>query len=226
MAEKLKTFALPAPHANHPPFTGGAAGFFAYDLAQHLEHLPPVAAPYAIDDQHLPTIALGFYDTVIAFDMVSQRAFIVSNGLPEHAPAARMTRAQARAKALRLRIENTRAPQSKAVAATSNSVKANFTRATYEHAVARVVELIRAGDIFQANLTQRFVGALSDGDTAYALYLRLRALSPAPFSSFFHFSDGALVSSSPERFLACRDGAVETKPIKGTRPARCDTARR
>src|SRR5690606_29830142 len=78
--------------------------------------------------------------------------------------------------------------------------------------------LIRAGDIFQANLAQRFDAPLAEGDTPYALYLRLRRRSPAPFASFFNFGGGALVSSSPERFLACREGAVETKPIKGTRP--------
>tara|TARA_R110000868_G_scaffold33623_3_gene121953 strand:+ start:3773 stop:5167 length:1395 start_codon:yes stop_codon:yes gene_type:complete len=215
---KLNAFALPAPDASHPPFTGGAAGFFAYDLARYLEKLPPVAAPFAIDDQHLPIIALGLYDTVIAFDMNARRACLVSNGLPEPNPAARDARAKARAAALRQRIET--AVPSPITGPRPHDVKitANFTRAAYETAVARIVDMIRAGDLFQANLTQRFDADLSEGDTAYALYLRLRALSPAPFSSFFNFGKGALVSSSPERFLTCRNGEVETKPIKGTRP--------
>tara|TARA_R110000868_G_scaffold141887_1_gene358799 strand:+ start:1056 stop:2450 length:1395 start_codon:yes stop_codon:yes gene_type:complete len=217
LAAKLKAFALPAPLPTHPPFTGGAAGYFAYDLARHLERLPPAAAPFAVDDQHLPVMALGFYDTVIAFDHVTRRASLISNGLPEHDPPAREVRAKARAKALRQLIESAAPPVAK-TAAQKSKITANFTRATYERAVAGIVGLIRAGDIFQANLTQRFDAELGDDDSAYALYLRLRALSPAPFSSFFNFGDGALVSSSPERFLACRNGAVETKPIKGTRP--------
>jgi para-aminobenzoate synthetase component 1 len=93
----------------------------------------------------------------------------------------------------------------------------NFTREGYERAVARVIDYIHAGDIFQANLSQRFEAMLAEGDTPYALYSRLRAASPAPFSSFFNFGEGAIVSSSPERFLLCRNGEVETKPIKGTR---------
>lgn len=218
LAAKLKTFALPAPLDAHPPFTGGAAGYFSYDLAQYLERLPPASAPFATDDQNLPVIALGFYDTVIAFDMMTRRACLVSNGLPERTPAARAERAKARAQSLRQRIEQITPQHVANPARHKSNVTANFTRTTYERAVARIVELIRAGDIFQANLTQRFDADLDDTDTAYALYLRLRALSPAPFSSFFNFGEGALASSSPERFLACRNGMVETKPIKGTRP--------
>src|SRR5690606_14592843 len=101
---------------------------------------------------------------------------------------------------------------------TSPAIKTNLTRPAYEAAVARIIEYIRAGDIFQANFTQRFESQLEDGDSAYDLYLRLRTLSPAPHSAFFNFDSATLVSSSPERFLFCRNGAVETKPIKGTRP--------
>ncbi len=218
LAEKLKTYSMPASDAALPPFTGGAAGYFAYDLARHLERLPPAVAPFAVDDQHLPTIALGFYDTAIAFDMIARRAYLISNGLPERAPAARLARAKTRASSLRQRIKDIPPQRAEKPTPHQSIVTANFTRASYERAVATIVGLIRAGDIFQANLTQRFDAELGDNDTAYALYLRLRALSPAPFSSFFNFGSGALVSSSPERFLACRNGVVETKPIKGTRP--------
>src|SRR3546814_2396433 len=91
-------------------------------------------------------------------------------------------------------------------------------RNEYEASVGRIISYIHAGDIFQANFTQRFETRLDATDTPYDLYLRLRDLSPAPFSSFFNFGDGTLVSSSPERFLFCKNGKVETKPIKGTRP--------
>lgn len=218
LRERLQSFALPVPRSNHPPFTGGAAGFFGYDLAHHLERLPPARPPFAIDDQALPTMALGFYDTVIAFDMQSARAFIISNGMPERDPPARADRARARAARLRARLDTAKFIPVPMTISPAQTVTANFTRAAYERAVNRVITYIRAGDIFQANLTQRFDGELAATDTAYDLYLRLRTISPAPFSSFFNFGTGALVSSSPERFLFCQNGHVETKPIKGTRP--------
>ena len=215
---KAKLAALPAltPSALMP-FPGGAAGFFGYGLGRTLERLPPEDKPFATDDQHLPDMALGFYDAVLAFDMRARRAFIVSTGLPEHDPDDRAARAAKRLVDIRDRVENL--PRIRRTAHTgAPDIVSNFTRAAYERAVARVIDYIHAGDIFQANLSQRFETRLAPDDDAYALYLRLRAASPAPFSSFFNFGEGAIVSSSPERFLACRGGAVETKPIKGTRP--------
>lgn len=199
-----------------PPFPGGAAGFFGYGLGRTLERLPPQERPFAVDDQHLPDMALGFYDTVLAFDMVARRAFIVSTGLPERDPATRRKRAALRAADMRERLASGQGALAPAPVA-APGICSNFTREGYERAVARVIDYIHAGDIFQANLSQRFEAELAEGDTPYALYSRLRAASPAPFASFFNFGEGAIVSSSPERFLLCREGDVETKPIKGTR---------
>ncbi|MCF8470600.1 MAG: aminodeoxychorismate synthase component I [Parvibaculum sp.] len=200
-----------------PPFPGGAAGFFGYGLGRTLEQLPREEKPFAIDDQHLPDLALGFYDTVLAFDMTQARAFIVSTGWPERTAAARKARAKTRMAAIRARLAGV-PPFAAPPAAMPSPLGSNFTRAEYEAAVRRVIGYIHAGDVFQVNLSQRFKAQLAPHDTPYALYLRLRAASPAPFSSFFNFGEGAILSSSPERFLACRDGHVETKPIKGTRP--------
>ena len=213
---RLAECAIPL-HPDAPPFTGGAAGFFGYDLARTLERLPPRARPYAVNDQHLPDLAIGFYDAMLAFDMVEARAFLVSTGLPERDPTLRRHRARERADVLRMRmaaVASFHPPQPSGTVA----AEADISRATYENSVARVVDYIEAGDIFQANLSQRFEAKLAKGDTPYELYLRLRRESPAPFASFFNFDEGALISSSPERFLFVKDGHVETKPIKGTRP--------
>lgn len=216
---KRKLASLPAiePDRDTPPFCGGAAGFFGYGLGRTLERLPPEEAPFAVDDQRLPDMALGFYDAVLAFDMVAQRTFAVSSGLPEGKPGKRAARAEARLAEIATRLK-TAAPALQPAPGASRKIISNFSRDAYERAVARVIGYIHAGDIFQANLSQRFETELGDGDTPYALYLRLRAASPAPFASFFNFGTGAIVSSSPERFLSCREGIVETKPIKGTRP--------
>ena len=216
---KTKLASLPALEMRNgmPPFPGGAAGFFGYGLGRTLEHLPPEERPFAIDDQHLPDMALGFYDAALAFDMTEERAFIVSTGLPERETAARAARAKRRIAEFRERLSSLRMPPARHPAQ-PHPLTSNFTREGYERAVARIVDYIHAGDIFQANLSQRFETQLAEGDDPYALYLRLRKASPAPFSAFFNFGEGAIVSSSPERFLLCRDGKVETKPIKGTRP--------
>ena len=96
-------------------------------------------------------------------------------------------------------------------------VRSNFTREGYLHAVARVIEYVYAGDIFQANLSQRLQAPLVG--TPFDLYHRLRNRNPAPFSAYLDFGDLVVASSSPERFLRVHPGGgVETRPIKGTRP--------
>jgi para-aminobenzoate synthetase component 1 len=96
-------------------------------------------------------------------------------------------------------------------------LESSFTRESYLKAVERVREYIFAGDIFQANLSQRFEAPLSE--PAWSLYRRLRERNPAPFAAFLDFPGVAVLSASPERFLRVdAGGSVETRPIKGTRP--------
>jgi para-aminobenzoate synthetase component 1 len=95
----------------------------------------------------------------------------------------------------------------------------NFSRSDYLKAVARVIEYIRSGDIFQANLTQRLLAHASE-DTL-DLYQRLRRVNPAPFAGLMRWNDWAVVSASPERFLRVDGCEVETRPIKGTRRRKC-----
>jgi len=93
----------------------------------------------------------------------------------------------------------------------------NFTRDGYLQAVARVIEYIHAGDLFQANLSQRLEVRLAE--PPLALYRRLRRLNPAPFAAYFDCGGLIVASSSPERFLRVHEGrGVEARPIKGTRP--------
>ena len=91
----------------------------------------------------------------------------------------------------------------------------NFSRDDYLKAVAQVIEYIRAGDIFQANLTQRLLAHA--GEDSLDLYERLRRVNPAPFAGLMRWDDWAVVSASPERFLRVDGREVETRPIKGTR---------
>ncbi len=201
--------------AGVPPFQGGAAGYFGYELARHLERVPAAAS----DDQGFPDLALGFYDAVIAFDQEARRGFIVSSGHPETEPAARTARAKDRAAGMMRRLETApeTAPPPPAVPRRAE-VGSNFTRPGYEATVQAVIDYIYAGDISQANLSQRFRSLLPRGLTPLALYHRLRGFNPAPFAAYLAFGEVVVASSSPERFLRLERGRVETRPIKGTRP--------
>ena len=91
------------------------------------------------------------------------------------------------------------------------------TDAAVAASVSAVRDLIRAGDVFQANISRSFVGALAPGDEPWSLFRRLTSASPAPFSAYLRLADRAVVSHSPERFLTVSpDGRMESRPIKGT----------
>jgi para-aminobenzoate synthetase component I len=213
------------PFAQEPvpvPFAGGAIGFLGYEAGRHLERLPePLPDPLGF-----PEAAFGLYDVVAAFDHVQGEAWIVSTGRPETEPAKRMQRARERADRLAALLDN--APVLPPLDWTLTARwAAEQTRDAAEARIARTIEYIRAGDIFQANITQRMLADLPEGLDAFTLYRRLRALSPAPFAAFLDLGAGrAVVSASPERFLRLAPGGfVETRPIKGTRRRDPDPAR-
>jgi para-aminobenzoate synthetase component 1 len=231
---------LLAPHVAEPlmevpPFQGGAAGYLAYDWGHQLEHLPYPRH----DDLALSDVVLGVYDWVLAWDHAARRAWLVSTGIPETSAAARSRRKVRRAAFVRERLRSsapTDARRARNIADTSRhrdaapsypvddslhavrlDLRSSFTHGAYLDAVARVREYILAGDIFQANLSQRFDAPLREG--AWAFYRRLRTRNAAPFAAFLDLPDAAVLSASPERFLSVDvEGHVETRPIKGTRP--------
>jgi para-aminobenzoate synthetase component I len=215
LKDYINTYSLDLqPHL--PPFLGGAMGLFGYDLCQHLEHL---VAPTA-DDMQFSDLCIGFYDLVIAFDNFQQRAWACSSGFPETDPAMQRERALTRLNCLlsMLNIPLNKTPLIGAVC-TSESIIANFSKEGYQAAVKNVIDYIFAGDIFQANISQRFTVPLATNISYYKLYQKLRKINPAPFSGFFNGDDMIIASSSPERFIKLStDKKVETRPIKGTRP--------
>jgi len=213
-----------------PPFQGGAAGYLGYDWGTTLERVP--RARY--DDLEIPDVMVGIYDWVIAWDHDSGQAWIISTGIPEQG-ARRQARAASRLALVRAYLtgsigtstplHHARGQHAARLSAPSFAVKStpprarvrsNFTRPGYEMAVRQVIEYIRAGDIFQANLSQRFQAPLIG--TAFDLYQRLRSRNPAPFAAYLAFDDVKIASSSPERFLRVDQSQVEARPIKGTKP--------
>ncbi len=205
------------------PFMGGAVGFLSYELGRHVERLPPPRPGLAV-----PEMVMGLYDVVLAFDHRSQRAFLVSSGAPLPEGPARTRRALERAEAFAARIaacETLADPELDWQAGAP--WQKELSRAQMEERIARTIAYIHAGDIFQANITQRMLAPRPPGLSDYDLYRRLCALSPAPFSALLRCGpDLSIISASPERFLRLEpDGRVETRPIKGTRPRHADPAR-
>jgi para-aminobenzoate synthetase component 1 len=198
------------------PFSGGAVGYFGYDLGHFIEKLPG----RAVGDIELPESWFAFYDAVVAFDHLEDRVYVVSTGFPEDSEERRLRVANSRLSELKRRliaVPKTGKDNSEITGQAALKVKSNFTRGDYLKAVARAREYICAGDIFQVNLSQRFEAEL--GLTPYELYRRIRQINPAPFAAYLDMGNGqAVVSASPERFMKLTGDMVETRPIKGTRP--------
>jgi para-aminobenzoate synthetase component 1 len=230
LAERLARFpAEPLPGL--PPFQGGAAGLFGYDLCHHLERLPRPR----FDEFAVPDLAVGLYDWAVAFDHAAGRCWLIATGLPETDPRRRRRRAARRLAEVRRLLHA--APRLPAPWRSSGPPRqlapqwpvpglepltSNFDRAGYLAAVRRAVEYVHAGDCFQVNVAQRLLAPLDLPPRE--LYRRLRERNAAPFAGYFDLGEFVLASASPERFLrvtageAGRADEVETRPIKGTRP--------
>jgi para-aminobenzoate synthetase component 1 len=189
------------------PFSGGAIGWFAYDLARRLVPLPNLAA----DAEGTPELALGIYDWALVVDHEARRSRLVGT---DFADLQGYRRRFAGAPADR----GTGAPR--VPFRVLDRVRANLSRAQYLDAFARIQRYLREGDCYQVNLAQRFA-APTQGDPWLA-YRELRVMNPAPFGAYLGTPDCQVLCSSPERFLRVRNALVETKPIKGTRPRGAD----
>ncbi|MEO8418147.1 MAG: aminodeoxychorismate synthase component I [Methylophilaceae bacterium] len=185
------------------PFCGGAIGYFGYDLARRLEHLPEQAQ----DSEHIPQMMVGIYDWAVIVDHREKRAWLVSHG--QNAQTHEDWRS------LCALFEQPAAP-SHGKFELSSGVTSNMDLPTYAAAFEKIKNYILEGDCYQVNLAQRFA-AQAQGD-AWAAYLHLRKISPAPFLAYMNFPGVQVLSGSPERFLQVKGTHVETRPIKGTRP--------
>ncbi|KFI23809.1 aminodeoxychorismate synthase component I [Nitrosococcus oceani] len=191
------------------PLTGGAMGYFGYDLGRRIEQLPTLA----LDMEGMPEMAIGLYDWVIVVDHRQQRSLLVGQGYDY--------RTWERWEALQSHLSQCHdSAPSQTTFRLWEPIESNLKQKDYQQAFTSIQHYIREGDCYQVNLAQRFE-ALAQGDP-WALYRRLRLLNAAPFSAYFAIPEGAVLSTSPERFLRTNAGGVESHPIKGTRPRNPD----
>jgi para-aminobenzoate synthetase component 1 len=184
------------------PFAGGAAGFFGYDSAVQAEC--GLRAPG--DFPGVPDMQFGIYDILFAWDHVHRRSWLLD------ASDTDGRRAQAALRRLQQGGAAVAVPQLRWHGAVPRS--AHLAR------VERTLAYIRAGDIYQANITARFEACVPACVRAADIFVTLQAANPAPFSAFIACGNGSAVASvSPERFLSLNtDELIEARPIKGTRP--------
>jgi para-aminobenzoate synthetase component I len=210
---------------------GGAFGYWGYDLKNFTE---PKLPRRAVNDLELPDCHVGFYDSLVVFDHRLGKVCVVSTGLN-----ADGSRSEARAKAQldfwSSKISELELPPSHRDAEEENKsdslrlcasvaeIASNLSREDFISKVERAQKYIRAGDIYQVNLSQRLT-AQSDL-SGWEFFEKLSAVSPAPFSAFLDCGEFEIASSSPEQFLRMSGSQIISRPIKGTRPRDADPTR-
>jgi para-aminobenzoate synthetase component 1 len=207
------------------PYGPGWIGFIGYEFGRHLEKLPC----RAVGDTSLPDVHLAFYDAVAVYDAALGRWSLLwletpDGRFPTPARQALVELLAGRGTGVCVAgvppaeehgLQASRATQKHGLQA-SRATRSNFTPEGYRRAVARCIEYIAAGDIFQVNLSQRF--AVGTSAAPLEIYRHLRRRNPAWYSAMLLLGESAVLSSSPELFLRLRGGHVLTRPIKGTRP--------
>jgi para-aminobenzoate synthetase component I len=190
------------------PFEGGAIGYFAYDLARRVEHLPSVS----LDAENMAQMMVGIYDWALVVDHKLRRTYLVSHGMN--------VETEVDWPSLCATFDGPLMQATQTDFKISSALQSNMDYIQYSAAFNRVKQYIHEGDCYQVNLAQRF-SAQAQGDAWFA-YLALREISPAPFMSYMNMGDAQsalqILSASPERFLQVHGKHVETRPIKGTRP--------
>ncbi len=207
-----------------PRFTGGAVGFFGYEASAWFE--PSLAARWkrfgkgtvsSHEAQGTDDAGVMLFDTVLAFDHVKHRILIIANAHLEEGADLRWKYDLAQAKIKFLERELNRMLSSSGEVNTTPLVwRSNTTQEAYEASVKRGQEYIRAGDIYQVVLSQRFETNVTVDP--FTVYRTLRYVNPSPYMYFMKIAGLSIVGSSPEMLVRVEGQAVETHPIAGTRP--------
>jgi anthranilate synthase component 1 len=203
------------PVANLPPFTGGAVGYFGYEMVRTIEDIPDTGR----DDVGTDDAVLMFYKTVLAFDHLRHQIHIISNLLvDESKDPLEVQYAQAQDEIRRMEAL-LREPLEPPVSTPSNEeiqVRSNFEKADYLASVVKAKEYIAAGDIFQVVLAQRFEVELKTAP--FEIYRALRIVNPSPYMYYLKLPEAAIVGSSPEMLVRIQGQEASYRPIAGTRP--------
>jgi anthranilate synthase component 1 len=202
-----------------PPLTGGAVGYFAYDTIRFVEDIPDTG----MDDLQVPELLFCFYDTIIAFDNRKHKIYIISNLIIDNPEDVEKEydRAVNRIEEVHAKLKGSYLRPFKRATQVSEP-KCNFSIENFEGAVEKCKEYIKAGDIFQVVLSQRFE-VTTDADP-FDIYRMLRIVNPSPYNFFLKLDDIFLIGASPEVLVRVEDGKITSRPLAGTRKRGKDEA--
>ena len=205
-----------------PRFTGGAVGFFGYDLLRYYELLPK----HNVDDLQMNDIQFMFCDQVIVFDHFKQQIKVIANvHIAPFATDAEIALAyELSCEKIEQTIERLKRPLPASTQVHPaipddvelGEIQSNLTKAQYIANVEQAKEYIRAGDIFQVVLSQRF--EITTQISPLSVYRVLRTLNPSPYMYYLKMGEEVIVGTSPELLVRVEDDKVDTRPIAGTRP--------
>lgn len=189
---------------NDIPLLSGAIGYISYDAGRIIEDIPNTSK----EDFNIPDLRFNFYDNIIIFDLINNKKYITALGIKEDSQKSINDILYKVNLGIKIDEDNN---------ITGNNIfKSNFSKDEYIEKITKLREYIRTGDVYIANMTQRFV--CDSKQEPIEIYRKLRSINKAPFSAYMNYSDFQVISSSPERFIQIKDRKAHTRPIKGTRP--------
>lgn len=183
------------------PFLSGAIGYISYDTFRELESIEGSSN----SDFEIPNLRFIFFNNIIIFNHKTKEYYITDRESNRE-----------RVEKIINKINSYVAKEKKYDFDRDTTFYSNFTKEEYINAVSKMKNYIRSGDIYIANMTQRFF--CENKDDSFDIYEKLRLINKAPFAAYLDFDDFQIISSSPERFIQVKDRKVHTRPIKGTRP--------
>lgn len=188
---------------NNIPLISGAIGYISYDTGRILEKLPDTSD----EDFNISDMKFIFYRNIIVFDLENNKQYITS--ITDYGYNEELDY-------LEEKISLATIIKEKNFESVNSNFKSNFEKEDYKNAITKLKNYIVSGDVYIANMTQRFY--TENQEESFEIYKKLRTINKAPFSAYMNFEDFQVISSSPERFIEINKGKVVTRPIKGTRP--------
>jgi len=198
-----------------PRFVGGAVGYLGYDVVRYFEDIPSRRK----DDLGLPDLVFLLTDTLLIFDNVAQKIKVVANAHVEGRRESELRRTYTEAtNRIEQMINRLKRPLRRILPKRRHkpiAFAANMSQADFEKMVMRTKEYIRAGDIVQAVISQRWETRIQTAP--FEIYRALRVINPSPYMYYVRVGGVELVGSSPETLVRCEEGRVSIRPIAGTR---------
>jgi para-aminobenzoate synthetase component I len=203
LEELLDKYKCNSKEYDNIPFISGAIGYISYDTGRIIEKLPNTSS----EDFYMDDMKFIFYRNIIIFDLDKNKQYITS--ISDNNWDKEIDLIEEKIKFAQEIIEETFEESNKIFTS-------NFGKDEYKKAITKLKDYIISGDVYIANLTQRFY--TESKEDSFEIYKKLRTINKAPFAAYMNFEDFQVVSSSPERFMEINKGRVVTRPIKGTRP--------